>query len=504
MTALASSSVSALVPGDVDGLHALADRFASLSRGAGLAADTVHELEAAGWEGIAAEAFRARRDELPEVLDVAAAVFAAVAQALREVAVEIEDARRLARQAQQRWDEAAELTRRWQGAQPPWTALPLTLIGPGPALAADPGAADRAEAARMLGAARERVLATAERATRVLTAAADEAPDVPSWLEEAARSTALGVGEGIVDLASGVWFASPLSMVVDPVGSYRHWREQVAALAWALTEPRAAALAALDIETWRTDPFRAAGRTLPELGVGAATAGTGVGAAVSRRLADLPGTWHGANGEHLSVRRNELADAAVERAAAAEPRISQLVRDVAATLEHGLLAGLDHRLKGADSLKQKLAGEVSRADRRRTVERRLAGFRDLVRYTYVFDGDRYGDGTLHAMNSLTARDIELLESKSSWGRPGYQGINTTWWDPASNQRFEVQFHTPESLSAKQVEHPLYEMSRDRQRRRLPPDNALEQHRAGYYDDVPRPPDLGLVPEFDLPPLSPLP
>lgn len=86
VSVLATESPAQLVPGDVDGLHTLADRFTTLSTGAALAADTVSDLDAAGWEGQAAEAFRARREQLPDVLHLAHGIFRVVARTLREVA----------------------------------------------------------------------------------------------------------------------------------------------------------------------------------------------------------------------------------------------------------------------------------------------------------------------------------------------------------------------------------------------------------------------------------
>ena len=47
-----------------------------------------------------------------------------------------------------------------------------------------------------------------------------------------------------------------------------------------------------------------------------------------------------------------------------------------------------------------------------------------------------------------------------WQDPFYRGVNTRWADPASGQLFEVQFHTPRSLEAKEFTHTAYEMRTD--------------------------------------------
>ena len=47
-------------------------------------------------------------------------------------------------------------------------------------------------------------------------------------------------------------------------------------------------------------------------------------------------------------------------------------------------------------------------------------------------------------------------SRNSWGNLEYKGINTRWVTQ-EGQRFEVQFHTPESFHAKQnITHEAYE------------------------------------------------
>ena len=53
-----------------------------------------------------------------------------------------------------------------------------------------------------------------------------------------------------------------------------------------------------------------------------------------------------------------------------------------------------------------------------------------------------------------------LQSTNYWGDPEYKGINTRWITQ-QGQRFEVQFHTPESFHAKEVlTHKAYERIRD--------------------------------------------
>src|SRR5260370_38766447 len=65
----------------------------------------------------------------------------------------------------------------------------------------------------------------------------------------------------------------------------------------------------------------------------------------------------------------------------------------------------------------------------------------------------------------------MYQSANYWADPEYKGINTRWVTQ-QGQRFEVQFHTPESFHAKQgVTHEAYERLRspqtaDEERREL--------------------------------------
>ncbi len=54
----------------------------------------------------------------------------------------------------------------------------------------------------------------------------------------------------------------------------------------------------------------------------------------------------------------------------------------------------------------------------------------------------------------------MYYSKNWWTNPEYKGINTRWATP-EGQRFEAQFHTPDSFHAKEyVTHLAYERIRD--------------------------------------------
>ena len=60
---------------------------------------------------------------------------------------------------------------------------------------------------------------------------------------------------------------------------------------------------------------------------------------------------------------------------------------------------------------------------------------------------------------LKAEGFELIKLKNLWAEEQYKGINCQWRRPETGLRFEVQFHTPESLEAKELTHEAYERIR---------------------------------------------
>ena len=92
---------------------------------------------------------------------------------------------------------------------------------------------------------------------------------------------------------------------------------------------------------------------------------------------------------------------------------------------------------------------------------------------------------------LSSRGYEEVRWKNTWGEPGYQAINSTWRTPDGSGHIEVQFHTPESMSAKMSTHDLYE-----QQRLLstgdPRLDELVRRQAETFDSVPLPVGADLI------------
>jgi hypothetical protein len=162
----------------------------------------------------------------------------------------------------------------------------------------------------------------------------------------------------------------------------------------------------------------------------------------------------------LSPDRDTEATAAIARVREAEPAITADVLTVeqqntcAARLE-----GIDHRLKGEPRLKEKVAEKLQDQPDKPT-EDVTRGIPDAIRYTFCLHSENYTNGYYDLKGRLEGAGHEMYYSKNWWTNTDYKGINTRWIT-AEGQRFEVQFHTPDSLHAKQhVSHEAYERLRN--------------------------------------------
>ena len=100
---------------------------------------------------------------------------------------------------------------------------------------------------------------------------------------------------------------------------------------------------------------------------------------------------------------------------------------------------------------------------------------DAVRFTLSYSSERYAEGVLADVDRLKAEGFELIKLKNLWHADQYKGINSQWFRSETGTRFEMQFHTPESLEAKELTHEAYE--RIRASAALPVDRARSRRGA---------------------------
>jgi IS5 family transposase len=123
------------------------------------------------------------------------------------------------------------------------------------------------------------------------------------------------------------------------------------------------------------------------------------------------------------------------------------------------LAGLENRLKGKERLSEKVENWMSaQPDLRPDDAFKLV--KDAIRYTFVYNEERYTEGVYADCERIESAGFEPVDRQNSWKEDQYKGINGRWREPDSGMLFEVQFHTQESVDAKELTHPTYERIRD--------------------------------------------
>ena len=125
----------------------------------------------------------------------------------------------------------------------------------------------------------------------------------------------------------------------------------------------------------------------------------------------------------------------------------------------GWLSGIEHRLKGEDRLKEKIA--ENSGSRPQTPGQLCEKIPDAIRYTFCFEPESYADGYLDVKQRLEAREYRMIYSKNHWhDDPEYKGINTRWVHPrVSGSRCSSTPRRASTPSSK-ITHKSYERIRN--------------------------------------------
>ena len=170
------------------------------------------------------------------------------------------------------------------------------------------------------------------------------------------------------------------------------------------------------------------------------------------------GAWEAGEHRRLSPEQNaEATKAHTDLTEEGHRDILPALKRVEATNPDRRLAGLEHMIKHEDRLKEKVADYLQAPDL--TVREAVGMVPDAVRFTLIYTPQRYADGVQADVELLKAEGFELIKLKNLWTDDQYKGINSQWCRPETSLRFEVQFHTPESLEAKELTHEAYERIR---------------------------------------------
>ena len=209
------------------------------------------------------------------------------------------------------------------------------------------------------------------------------------------------------------------------------------------------------------------------------------------RSADPPGSGHG--DRVLDPAESSRVEAECDRIAEREKeRITPALRAIESQDPDRHLVGFDRRLKDHDRIKEKIYGMIKESGF--SPENAVLYLPDAIRYTFAYRESRYTQGVWTEIERLKGEGFRLDKLKNYWSDDQYKGINSTWIEPDTGQRFEVQFHTRISFEAKQLTHTAYEQIRSKQADAFE-ELVLEAFQKKVAADVPIPPGATDIPDY---------
>lgn len=172
--------------------------------------------------------------------------------------------------------------------------------------------------------------------------------------------------------------------------------------------------------------------------------------------------------EKLEAQAEPFAQAIYAKAKADEPAISAMMQSLEGN--GAQLAGFKFRLKEVGSLKRKIAADFledrfkaeAKGEPPPSMESIASKMGDAVRYTLEVPEDSYSDHVQGAIEKLKAAGYTLKPGKfkNTWDpKNPYRGLNVNIISP-DGVTMEVQFHTPQSLQIKEINHLIYEAARE--------------------------------------------
>jgi len=161
-----------------------------------------------------------------------------------------------------------------------------------------------------------------------------------------------------------------------------------------------------------------------------------------------------------------------------EPQITKDVCDIADNLGVQMY-GLQYRTKVASDnskgicriqqkIEQDLAEDRAKAEAKGiqptlTYDQCVDSMNDLVRYTQLGTEDNLVDNYEKTRKQLEDKGYKVVKVKNFYNKDPmenpYRGLTCVFESPTGT-KFEFQFHTPRSLAAKEVMHPIYEEDRN--------------------------------------------
>jgi hypothetical protein len=136
-----------------------------------------------------------------------------------------------------------------------------------------------------------------------------------------------------------------------------------------------------------------------------------------------------------------------------EAEITKLLIDLA-DKNKAQMEGLDYRMKALNSLMRKIAAEKD-SEHGGDAQKAAEAMSDVVRYTMSYEPDDYVAGVKDVIAQMQKLGYDLRVKNYWQADDPYQGINVAVIHP-NGTKFELQFHTPQSVADKEKIHAIYE------------------------------------------------
>ena len=150
---------------------------------------------------------------------------------------------------------------------------------------------------------------------------------------------------------------------------------------------------------------------------------------------------------------------AYNREVANEPAITEALKKIAEANKLKM-EGIENRIKTKASYLRKINKKTRGSTDPKIIKGITESANDTIRYTYMGEPEKLVDNFETVSRELRDQGYTLIDINNTWldEKNPYNGLNTTFAAP-NGQKFEIQFHTPESLRIKEEMHKLYEEQR---------------------------------------------
>lgn len=202
----------------------------------------------------------------------------------------------------------------------------------------------------------------------------------------------------------------------------------------------------------------------------------------------------GCKDRKLAEKAGKLASDVFDKARKVEPQITNDVVGVVGALG-GKMFGLAYRYKQSTSMGRKILKDAS--EEGISIEESAKNIKDAVRYTAIFDKGNFVDSYNKTKSELEAKGYKEVRCKNFYakyenGKSCQKAVQCVYQNK-DGYKFELQFHTIESQSIKEINHPLYERQRDKSTPKQEQD-VLYERMKNLGEKVPNPDNIMSIKE----------